>query len=132
MCLCEKFEFAGNFRRLFSNDPWGESQHMGPFIECIFALKNVRCWQWNEGGKSKILRQFWTSWALAFRKCKICKCKGQNVHLLHIFIEKQKKLGQSNIKTCSVWMAPTLCNEKHHCFSAQNLKLKQSYTKLKK
>lgn len=93
MCLCEKFEFAGNFRRLFSNDPWGESQHMRPFIECIFALKNVRCWQWNEGGKSKILRQFWTSWALAFRKCKICKCKGQNVHLLHIFIEKQKKSG---------------------------------------
>lgn len=51
MCLCEKCEFLAiyffNYLVMILEE---KSQHMGPFIECIFALKNVRSQQWIEKG----------------------------------------------------------------------------------
>lgn len=67
---------------------------MGPFIECIFALKNVRSQQ----GGQDLERPFWTSLNLSamFLESherdgdkKRRKRKGKNFHLVHIFIEKQ-------------------------------------------
>lgn len=105
MCLCEKCEFLAiyffNYLVMILEE---KSQHMGPFIECIFALKNVRSQQWIEEGGwggvggQDLERPFWTSLNLSamFLESherdgdkKKRKRKGKNFHLVHIFIEKQ-------------------------------------------